>query len=202
MNAPQAIAPERALALLKEHARPLAAALERRPALRKRLLEEGALFQALSRAEISRLVRETPAEEEGEAGLLRRLRLAKEEVFVRLASRDLSGLADLGEVFAALSDLAEEALAEALEAGTATLLAKKGLDPWPAGQPHFFTVLGLGKLGGRELNYASDVDLVYLHQPKLWPFGEALPAAEAAASLGAFVSRALSQVTAEGMGLF
>ncbi|MCZ7535403.1 MAG: bifunctional [glutamine synthetase] adenylyltransferase/[glutamine synthetase]-adenylyl-L-tyrosine phosphorylase [Acidimicrobiia bacterium] len=76
------------------------------------------------------------------------LRRWKRRQMVRIAARDLLGLADLRTVGAELADLAQSCLGAALEiAAPAVPMA----------------VVAMGKLGGRELNYASDVDVLFVH---------------------------------------
>lgn len=92
----------------------------------------------------------------------------KQRHFLRIGARDLLGRADLAETTAQLSDLAQVAL----EAGLQWL--KDHPELWAPSAlagliPKIFhhqtlTVLGLGKLGGRELNYVSDVDLLFLRE--------------------------------------
>ncbi len=80
-----------------------------------------------------------------------------------LAARDLTGLVPLDEVAAELSDLASATL----EAGLA--VARAGL---PAGaEPARLAVIAMGKCGGRELNYVSDVDVVFVAEPHAAPDG-------------------------------
>ena len=88
------------------------------------------------------------AEADDEPALKRRLRELRSRVLLRTMARDLSGAATLGEVCAAMSDLAELAIA-------ATLAHLQCRD---------LVVVGMGKLGGRELNVSSDIDLVFLYQ--------------------------------------
>jgi len=96
------------------------------------------------------------------------LRRAKRVVALTTAVGDLGGIWRLEQVTAALSDLAEAALTLAVayllraahDAGELRL-PEPG-NPGPGGG---FTVLGMGKLGARELNYSSDVDLVLLYDP-------------------------------------
>ena len=96
------------------------------------------------------------------------LRRAKRVVALATAVADLGGIWRLEQVTAALSDLAEAALTRAVafllraahEAGELRL-PEPG-NPGPGGG---FTVLGMGKLGARELNYSSDIDLVLLYDP-------------------------------------
>ena len=81
------------------------------------------------------------------AGGLGELRLERRRRLLEIAARDLAGEIDVDEVGRALADLAAAALQTSLDATDAA----PGLD-----------VIGMGKLGGRELNYASDIDLVFV----------------------------------------
>src|SRR5258707_7476390 len=84
----------------------------------------------------------------GEEGVLHSaLRMLRQRVLLRTMARDLSGTADLDEVCGTMSALAEVAID--------TALAHFG------GQD--LVVVGMGKLGGGELNVSSDVDLVFLY---------------------------------------
>lgn len=76
------------------------------------------------------------------------LRIWKRREYLRIAARDLLGLADLPAVGRELAALAETCLARAL------VLAEPELP---------LAVVGMGKLGGHELNYASDVDVLFVH---------------------------------------
>jgi len=87
-----------------------------------------------------------------------RLRSLRERVMVSLAHRDLNGLADLDEVLATMTALAEECIAAATAEAGARTQAIHGL---PA-DGNSLIVAALGKLGGRELNVSSDVDLIFL----------------------------------------
>ena len=100
---------------------------------------------------------------------------------------------------AALSELAEICLQQALDHGTETLRRRHGIPRNEAGQEVPFTVLGMGKLGGRELNLSSDIDLIFC-------FGEEgesdgpipLDNGEYFQRLGRWLIRALDQRTADG----
>lgn len=102
-----------------------------------------------------------------EAGLRYILRSLRKRVMSRLAVRDLGGLADLTEVMASMTDLAEVTIASALEHQQKWLT-----DPGRFGQAasgennksvQGLLVVAMGKLGGRELNVSSDVDLVFVY---------------------------------------
>jgi glutamate-ammonia-ligase adenylyltransferase len=87
------------------------------------------------------------ARDDDEAALKRRLRHLRERVLLRTMARDLEGLADLAEVCSTFSDLAELAIGACL-----AWLRDSDL-----------IVVAMGKLGGRELNVSSDIDLVFVH---------------------------------------
>ncbi|MEO5692788.1 MAG: bifunctional [glutamate--ammonia ligase]-adenylyl-L-tyrosine phosphorylase/[glutamate--ammonia-ligase] adenylyltransferase, partial [Usitatibacter sp.] len=90
--------------------------------------------------------------------LASRLRRLRERVMVTLAHRDLNGLAGLDEVFETMTALADTTIAAATAQAQRTLAEVHGM---PAGGG--LVVAALGKLGGRELNVSSDVDLVFLY---------------------------------------
>lgn len=80
---------------------------------------------------------------------------------MRLAVRDLEGLDDLDTTLHGLSDLAEAACALALTVAQEAVAQVHG---WPVderGQRIQPMILGMGKLGGRELNFSSDIDLIF-----------------------------------------
>jgi glutamate-ammonia-ligase adenylyltransferase len=96
------------------------------------------------------------------------LRAAKRVVALAAGLADIGGIWDLGRVVDALSRLAEQALAQSVahillaahDAGELRLPDRS--DP---ARGSGLTVLGMGKLGARELNYSSDVDLILLYDP-------------------------------------
>jgi glutamate-ammonia-ligase adenylyltransferase len=75
-------------------------------------------------------------------------------------ARDLEGAAALGEVCGTMSDLADASIRSALAWATARAAAKHGTRAGGRGE---LIVVGMGKLGGRELNVSSDIDLVFLY---------------------------------------
>ncbi|HYA39854.1 MAG TPA: hypothetical protein VEF34_01015 [Syntrophobacteraceae bacterium] len=99
--------------------------------------------------------------------LLRIFRRFKQRQFLRIGARDLCGYADLSETTGQLSDLASVSL----QAGLDVLSThpdwwawNRELDAWHRLRGRIpLVVLGVGKLGGHELNYVSDVDLIFLH---------------------------------------
>ena len=97
-----------------------------------------------------------------EAELKRALRQLRQQVMLRVLLRDLSGRAPLAEVVASMSDLAELSLGYALEHLCVWQEAQHGT-PMANGKRQELIVVGMGKLGGRELNVSSDIDLIFVY---------------------------------------
>jgi len=95
--------------------------------------------------------------------LARELRGFKRRRILSIAARDLLGRATLVETTRELSQLAEDALEVAVGAVRTRLIAAHGDVLDADGRPLGFCVLGMGKLGGGELNFSSDIDLVYVY---------------------------------------
>jgi glutamate-ammonia-ligase adenylyltransferase len=92
------------------------------------------------------------------------LRVARQLVIERLAVCDVERAAALDDVTTAMTDLAEATLNRALAAACAALDTRFGVPRNPAGSRIDFWVVGMGKLGARELNVSSDIDLVYVYE--------------------------------------
>jgi glutamate-ammonia-ligase adenylyltransferase len=105
------------------------------------------------------------APEQNEVQFMADLRLARQRLMLWIAFRDLNGMADLKEVTCALSHFAEEAVALSIAFVREDLRKRFGL-PWSAvtdlEMP--LMVVGMGKLGGLELNLSSDIDLIFLYE--------------------------------------
>src|SRR2546422_987085 len=130
-------------------------------AARPELSAELADPAAFSRDEMAHAL--AGAQHDDEASLKRRFRQLRQRVLLRVMARDLAGRADLAEVCGTMSDLAELALQVALEHANAALRAEFGTPRSPAGDVQQLVIVGMGKLGGRELNVSSDVDLVLVY---------------------------------------
>ncbi len=107
------------------------------------------------------------------------MRRAKRQVALTTALADLSGAWSLAAVTSAISGLAEATL----QLATAHLLrtahdagALRLPDPASPGTGSGLVVLGMGKLGARELNYSSDVDLILFYDPAIHPDADSLGA--------------------------
>lgn len=124
-------------------------------------------------------------------------RLAAAEMF-RVGARDLLGAADLDETVTALTQLADATVSMACDHSRALLVKQGGDAIGVDGRPIGFFVLGMGKLGGGELNYSSDVDLVYMYDTDAVAEGSR-PAREFFTHLGSAITRAIGDTTADGL---
>jgi len=116
------------------------------------------------------------------------LRVAYRERLLRLAARDLTGAVTIERTAAELADLAAAALEAALAIATARLERE-------ASQCRL-AVIAMGKCGGRELNYASDIDVIFVAAPAGAATEDA--ALRAATQLAAAMIGICSQPAAEG----
>lgn len=103
---------------------------------------------------------------------MRELRVYRNREYFRIGMRDLLGLASLAETTAELSFLAEAAVQIAYEYTRARLRVAYGeavVEEHDGVRPLGFVVFGMGKLGGCELNFSSDIDLIYLYERDAGP---------------------------------
>ncbi|MDT3398897.1 bifunctional [glutamine synthetase] adenylyltransferase/[glutamine synthetase]-adenylyl-L-tyrosine phosphorylase [Streptomyces sp. B1866] len=121
------------------------------------------------------------------------LRTAYRRALLGVAARDVCGTADFAQTAAELADLASATLRAALE-----IAAEE--QPADAASCRL-AVIGMGKCGGRELNYVSDVDVIFVAEPRDedtdQPGAEAR-ALKAATRLASRMMRVCSEVTGEG----
>src|SRR5688572_21073157 len=151
-------------------------ALRARTDLRETFLERGAARAVQHALET--------ANDEVEAALRRqRLGLA-----LAIALGDLAGELPLEAVTGHLSDFADMAIDRALRAAVAERV--------PGAESGGFTVIAMGKLGSRELNYSSDVDLLLLFDPQALPRRDRDDAGEAAVRIGRRLIELLQRRTA------
>lgn len=91
------------------------------------------------------------------------LRQFRRREMVRIAWRDLANIADLDETLADLSSLAEACLEYALDRLDEWHQEVWGVPMSVNGERQKLVVLGMGKLGARELNFSSDIDLIFAY---------------------------------------
>ncbi len=87
----------------------------------------------------------------------------KNHEILRIGWRDLLKWAGTVETIEDLSRLADVAIEGAMTVAATEMTERFGRPLHPDGSPGRFIVLGMGKLGGRELNFSSDIDLIYFH---------------------------------------
>lgn len=96
--------------------------------------------------------------------LKRVLRLLRQHVMARIIVRDLNGLADLPEVMRTISHLAEVTTQTAIKYLTSWMQPQYGIPTNASGEEQSLIVVGMGKLGGGELNVSSDIDLIFAYE--------------------------------------
>ena len=140
----------------------LADALRRHPTFVPWLLEPRTMRQWLS----DELEEELGASlvpfssHEGRCNALRRFKYRQ---LLRIGCRDILGDADLTVTTEELSRLADVCLAAAWRWAQDSLEARYGVPVSSGGTPTGLAVIGMGKLGGDELNYSSDIDLIFVY---------------------------------------
>ncbi|WP_261568491.1 bifunctional [glutamine synthetase] adenylyltransferase/[glutamine synthetase]-adenylyl-L-tyrosine phosphorylase [Frankia gtarii] len=154
--------------------------------------DAGRVRAALLRAVGADPADRTPRAVDDRPATLDALRVAYRRALLVVAARDLTGAVALDDATAELADLAGSALDAALAIGRA------GLDPQLP--PVRLAVIGMGKCGGRELNYVSDVDVLFVAEPQAArsDAADAQAALRAATRLAEGVVRAAGLVTSAG----
>lgn len=169
-----------ALARASAHAPFLRGLIRREADLIEQMRAEG--YDAAIATSLARLDPESPAPS---------VRAARGGVALTVALADLAGEWPLEKVTAALTDFADRALDFAITAA----FAERGEKP--AGM----TALALGKMGSFELNYSSDIDIIFLHDDAIIPHRANEEPTEAAARIARRVSTLLSERTGDGYAL-
>ncbi len=98
-----------------------------------------------------------------EISLKSAVRRLRQQVLVRIIVRDLNGLADLHEVMRTTTSLAECVINSSIAYLNTWQTATYGQPANATGEPQSFIVIGMGKLGGGELNVSSDIDLIFAY---------------------------------------
>jgi glutamate-ammonia-ligase adenylyltransferase len=131
------------------------------------LIERGDIKRRYAKLEFAdrlRSILSPIAGEKNEALLLHLLRRFRLREMLRIAWRDLASWADLTETMTDLSGLADAVIDQTLSILYHWQCVEYGLPSGPAGLGRQLVVIGMGKLGGRELNFSSDVDLIFAFQ--------------------------------------
>jgi len=171
----------------------------RKPELLLDLLLSGQLqaplLESAFRDELQQLLRG------GDSELGPVLRRYRQRHMLRIVWRDFTRLADTLETVRDTSLLAEACIAEALDYSHAALEQRFGVPRGrDSGEPQQLIVLAMGKLGARELNVSSDIDLIFAYPESGQTDSESRPVSneEFFTRVGQAVINALDQLTAEG----
>ena len=135
----------------------------RKPEILRDLLAGDRLARPLHEGELTQLAGGALGECRQEASLMRELRWFRHREMCRILWRDLNGLSPLEESLRELSELADACILAALEFARSAVAARHGLPYVEPDEPSEMAVIGMGKLGGRELNFSSDIDLIFVY---------------------------------------
>lgn len=138
--------------------------ITRHPLLLDELIDPGRLYAPLKkqylRVELQASLEAVAGDEEQ---YLERLRQFKQANSLRVAAADLTGVIPVEIVSDYLTDIAEVLCEKACEKAFSMLVDRHGEPTSIVGASMGFAVIGYGKVGGYELGYSSDLDLVFLH---------------------------------------
>lgn len=139
---------------------------------------------------------------DSEEELAKRLRVQRNWMMGRIALRDLTKRAGLEETVSATSELADALVASALDWHYERFCTRYGVPIGAeSGEPQTMIVIGMGKLGGQELNFSSDIDLIFAFPER----GETQGAARSTSNdqffirLGQALNKSLAEMTADGI---
>jgi glutamate-ammonia-ligase adenylyltransferase len=128
-----------------------------------RVANSGSFYRVLSAEEYAqRLVEFLGKDTAGVPAAVNLARFRRQQL-LRIVLRDVMGVAALSEVTAELSNLADAILDVTYGRIRAELAGRHGEPRLADGAPCGFSVISLGKLGGQELNYSSDIDLMFVY---------------------------------------
>jgi glutamate-ammonia-ligase adenylyltransferase len=135
----------------------------RHPAMIAELIADGLLFEVAPQGWIESDRRARLAQS-GEPEFMDALRAFRHRHSVRIAWRDIAGWATLDETLRDVSELADTCIRAAYEYAYSVMSARYGAPRGrDSGESQPLMILAMGKLGGRELNFSSDIDLVLLY---------------------------------------
>lgn len=131
--------------------------------------------------------------------IIAKLRVERMRFMAAVAARALTLQAAVEETLESVSDLAEHSCVTALSLAGDSLNQKHGQPCDEAGTPAHPIILAMGKLGGRELNFSSDIDLIFLHTADGITDGpEPIENERFFVKLAQGVTKLLSEVTEDG----
>lgn len=201
----------RALVFLFSGSQILTDVLLREPSYVDWLSRPETLENSKSKDMLMRDFYEMAGEEFQSKNIFSALRKFKKREYIRIGLRDLLGKVEFQETVEDISNLADVCLQAAYEHADRELRKKYGTPFYQDADENWkeseFAILGMGKLGGCELNYSSDIDLIYIYTSSQ---GETRPASEGDTSIRSIsnheyfsklaleISKSLNEITSEG----
>ena len=172
----------------------------RHPALISDLIESGDLQRNYSQHHFSEILKTALINANDEAALIQNLRAFRRREMTRIAFRDLAGWSNLAQTVTDLSNLADACLEQTTLILYDGLAEKFGAPIAEDGSPQHLVILGLGKLGAKELNFSSDIDLVFTYPKAGHTHGtpQSISTDDFFTRLGRQLIKIISQPTAEG----
>ncbi|NDY74366.1 bifunctional [glutamate--ammonia ligase]-adenylyl-L-tyrosine phosphorylase/[glutamate--ammonia-ligase] adenylyltransferase [Desulfobacter hydrogenophilus] len=134
-----------------------------KPLILDRLGKSGDLDTSYAPGDIKKKLAAFIGDNQDSAGLKARMLEFKVYEIIRIAWRDLTGAAPLSEIMMDLSDLACACISSGFEQLYPVLTQKWGTPKDSNGKAQNIVVLGMGKLGAGELNFSSDIDLIFVY---------------------------------------
>ena len=136
-----------------------------------------------------------------DAEAMRALRRYRRQEAMRLIWRDVNGLDSVEQILAGSTALAESCLVAAHDFGERVMIRRHGVPRAPDGTPQRLVVIGMGKLGGADLNFSSDIDLILTFEENGETDGTRPLANETFfARLGQLLVKLLAEITVDGYG--
>jgi glutamate-ammonia-ligase adenylyltransferase len=171
----------------------------RQPELWRSLIESADFARRYNPGELAERIETAVAKVDSESVLMKILRRLRLREAVRIGWRDLTGAAPLNETMRDLTNLAEACVRHALDWCYRDLCRRFGVPRNASGDEQCLIVLAMGKLGGRELNFSSDVDLIFAYPEEGVTDGaKSLENSQFFIRLGQRLIKVLNDTTAEG----
>lgn len=134
----------------------------------------------------------------------RALRQFRNSVVLAIMARDLSGQASFDETLSSITSLAEFTIDAAYQCAMTAAIAQHGIPRDASGAPQDMMIVGMGKLGGGELNVSSDVDLIYVFSEEgetdaSTPGAKPIDTSTFFTKVGRRIAALLGELTADGI---
>ena len=145
-----------------------------------------------------------PLSEVGTDAMPTHLRQFRNSVVLAIMARDLAGLASFDETLETITALADFTINQAYQTAMTTAIRQHGIPRDQSGQAQDLMIVGMGKLGGRELNVSSDVDLIYVFSEEgdtdaSTPGSKPIDTNTFFTKVGRRIAALLGEVTGDGM---